>query len=211
MDRDRKIVYWNHGAERILGCLRQRVTGRYCGDNTLAHCDERETQLWGDACPSIDCMRDGQPREAAVYLRHRAGHRVPVYVRAIPLRDPAGAGGYFKDPTGASKMVGTDMQGAGESFALSREDMPKLKEELQKARRRIDDVDKLRDQIEMTVTAEGLRIELPEAEPGTFFETGSPVPSANGRELLIALAGELGALCRSCQPSATANAAEPRA
>jgi len=36
-------------------------------------------------------MRDGQPREAAVYLRHRAGHRVPVYVRAIPLRDPVGA------------------------------------------------------------------------------------------------------------------------
>jgi chemotaxis protein MotB len=103
-------------------------------------------------------------------------------------------GGYFKDPTGTSKMVGTDMQGAGESFALSREDMPKLKEELQKAIRHIDNFDKLKDQIEMTVTAEGLRIELLESEPGTFFESGSPVPSANGRELLIALAGELGKL-----------------
>jgi diguanylate cyclase (GGDEF)-like protein len=39
----------------------------------------------------MDCMRDGQPREAAVYLRHRARHRVPVRVRAIPLRDSAGA------------------------------------------------------------------------------------------------------------------------
>ena len=103
-------------------------------------------------------------------------------------------GGYFKDPTGTSKMVGTDMQGAGESFALSREDMPKLKEELQKAIRHIDNFDKLKDQIEMTVTAEGLRIELLESEPGTFFESGSPVPSANGRELLIALASELGKL-----------------
>jgi chemotaxis protein MotB len=103
-------------------------------------------------------------------------------------------GGYFKDPTGTSKMVGTDMQGAGESFALSREDMPKLKEELQKAIRHIDNFEKLKDQIEMTVTAEGLRIELLESEPGTFFESGSPVPSANGRELLIALAGELGKL-----------------
>jgi len=103
-------------------------------------------------------------------------------------------GGYFKDPTGTSKMVGTDMQGAGESFALSREDMPKLKEELQKAIRHIDNFDKLKDQIEMTVTAEGLRIELLESEPGTFFESGSPVPSASGRELLIALASELGKL-----------------
>jgi chemotaxis protein MotB len=103
-------------------------------------------------------------------------------------------GGYFKDPTGHSKKVGTDMQGSGEAFALSKEDMPKLKEELQKAVRHLDNFDKLKDQIEMTVTAEGLRIELLETESGTFFESGSPVPSRNGRELLIALAGELGKL-----------------
>lgn len=46
----------------------------------------------------------------------------------------------------------------------------------------------------MTVTAEGLRIELMESELGTFFESGSPSPSANGRELLVALAHELGNL-----------------
>ena len=103
-------------------------------------------------------------------------------------------GGYFKDPTGNSKKVGTDMQGSGEAFALSREDMPKLKEELQKAIRHLDNFEKLKDQIEMTVTAEGLRIELLETESGTFFESGSPTPSPNGRELLIALANELGKL-----------------
>ena len=103
-------------------------------------------------------------------------------------------GGYFKDPTGTSKKVGTNMQGAGESFALSKEDMPKLKEELQKAIRRVDNFDKLKDQIEMTVTAEGLRIELLESEAGTFFESGSDTPSANGKELLIAIANELGSL-----------------
>jgi chemotaxis protein MotB len=103
-------------------------------------------------------------------------------------------GGYFKDPTGTSKLVGSDMQGAGESFALSRQDMPKLKEELQKAVRRLDNFEKLKDQIEKTVTAEGLRIELLETESGTFFESGSPIPTANGRELLVALAHELGKL-----------------
>jgi chemotaxis protein MotB len=103
-------------------------------------------------------------------------------------------GGYFKDPTGHSKNVGTDMQGSGEAFALSKEDMPKLKEELQKSIRKLDNFDTLKDQIEMTVTAEGLRIELLETESGTFFESGSPTPSPNGRELLIALARELGNL-----------------
>ena len=44
----------------------------------------------------------------------------------------------------------------------------------------------------MTVTAEGLRIELLESEKGTFFESGRPEPNANGKELLITLAHELG-------------------
>jgi chemotaxis protein MotB len=103
-------------------------------------------------------------------------------------------GGYFKDPTGTSKNVGSDMQGSGESFALSRDDMPKLKEELQKSVRQLTDFEKLKDHIEMTVTADGLRIELMEAESGTFFESGNPVPTSTGREFLVALAHELGKL-----------------
>jgi chemotaxis protein MotB len=103
-------------------------------------------------------------------------------------------GGYFKDPSGTSKMVGSDMHGSGESFALSKEDMPKLKEELQKAVRKMADFDKLQDQIQMTVTAEGLRIELLESEKGTFFDSGKPNPSANGKELLLTLAPQLGKL-----------------
>jgi chemotaxis protein MotB len=103
-------------------------------------------------------------------------------------------GGYFKDPTGKSKMVGTDMQGSGENFALTKDNMPKLKEELQKAIRKVSNFDKLSKQIEMTVTAEGLRIELLESEQGTFFESGDPKPNAAGVELLSALAGEIGRL-----------------
>ncbi len=103
-------------------------------------------------------------------------------------------GGYFKDPTGTSKMVGSNMQGAGEAFSLSRQDMPRLKEERTKAIRRIDNFEQFKNQIEMTVTAEGLWIELLESETGTFFETGKAIPSPNGKEMLIALAAELGKL-----------------
>jgi chemotaxis protein MotB len=103
-------------------------------------------------------------------------------------------GGYFKDPTGTSKMVGSNMQGSGEAFSLSRDDMPKLKEELQKTIRQIDNFESLKDHIEMTVAAEGLRIELMESEGGMFFESGSPAPTQNGREMLVALSQELGKL-----------------
>ena len=90
VDRHRKIVYWNRGAERISGYLRQDVTGRFCRDDILVHSDENEAVLCGTDCPLAGCMRDGQPREATVYLRHQAGHRVPVRVRGVPLRDEAG-------------------------------------------------------------------------------------------------------------------------
>jgi chemotaxis protein MotB len=46
----------------------------------------------------------------------------------------------------------------------------------------------------MTLTPEGLRIELLETETGTFFELGSPAPNGNGQELLSLLAEQLGKL-----------------
>ena len=46
----------------------------------------------------------------------------------------------------------------------------------------------------MTVTSEGLRIELLEAENGTFFESGSPHLSADGQEIVVVLAKQLGSL-----------------
>jgi len=101
-------------------------------------------------------------------------------------------GGYFKDPSGTSKKVGTDQRGAGQNFLVKKDDMPKLKEQLQKAIRKLDDFDKLKNQIQMTVTPEGLRIELLESATGTFFSSGSSQPNKDGGELLILLAVELG-------------------
>ena len=103
-------------------------------------------------------------------------------------------GGYFKDPTGTSKKVGSNMSGSGENFTLTKDNMPKLKEELQKVVRQVSHFEKLKNQIEMTVTAEGLRIELLESSSGTFFESGKPGLNDDGKELLIALAQELGKL-----------------
>ena len=103
-------------------------------------------------------------------------------------------GGYFKDPTGTSKMVGSGMIGSGDSFTLSKDDMPKLKEELQKQVRKLTDFDVLKNHIEMTITSEGLRIELTESESGMFFQSGKAQPTLSGREILVKLAEELAKL-----------------
>jgi len=103
-------------------------------------------------------------------------------------------GGYFRDPMGSAKNAGTNMTGAGVSLPISKDDMPKLKEELEKRIRQMTNFDKLQNQIEVKITPEGLRIELIETETGTFFSLGNAGPTSNGKQLLTLLANELGKL-----------------
>lgn len=103
-------------------------------------------------------------------------------------------GGYFRDPRGTAKEVGAKRNRAGTYFALKMEDMEKLKEDLLRSIHRLDPLDKLKDQIEITITQEGLRIELMESEKGTFFELGSAKPTPALVEILKVLSLEIGKL-----------------
>ncbi len=97
--------------------------------------------------------------------------------------------GYFKDPAGTGKFTGISKP---VTQPMSKDDLGKVKTELEKAIRQVTNFEKLKNHIELTVTSEGLRIELLESQGGTFFESGQPEPNANGRELLITIAEELG-------------------
>ncbi len=103
-------------------------------------------------------------------------------------------GGYFRDPNGTATKKGSSLEGAGENFTLTKDNMPKLKSQLEQKIREMTDFEKLKSHIEMTVTNEGLRIELMESASGTLFDSGSPKLNADGRELLVTLAQELGKL-----------------
>jgi len=100
--------------------------------------------------------------------------------------------GYFKDPRGSSTHVGTDRAGAAEAVALSRNDLHELKRQLEQQIAQQPALVKLQKQIEITITPEGLRIELIESRDGTFFESGSSVLNGNGHTLLMLLAHQLG-------------------
>lgn len=100
-------------------------------------------------------------------------------------------GGYFKDPTGTAKQVGSDQRGAAENFVLSQENIEQLKEQLPTAIKEVPKFDQLKNHIDITVTNEGLRIELSESTTGTFLESGKAKISEGAEELLIVLAEEL--------------------
>jgi PAS domain S-box-containing protein len=79
LDRDNRVLYWNHGAERITGYLAQEVFGRPFRED-LALCRDREGTVPEGACPLITIKQDGKPRECMIYVRHRDGHRIPVRI-----------------------------------------------------------------------------------------------------------------------------------
>lgn len=78
---DRRITYWNHGAERITGYSAGEVIGHSCAEGILRHVNEAGSQLCLHGCPLAAVMRDGRKRQANVFLHHKDGHRVPVTVR----------------------------------------------------------------------------------------------------------------------------------
>jgi chemotaxis protein MotB len=84
--------------------------------------------------------------------------------------------------------------GSGSGISVSKDDMGQLKDKLQGAMSRMPEFQQLKDQVAMTVTGEGLRVEMLETEQGMFFESGSARPSHTGEELLVLLAKELAAL-----------------
>ena len=102
--------------------------------------------------------------------------------------------GYFRDPNGTAVQKGSDRAGSGENILLNKQDMTKLKAVLEQTIHHVDNLDKLKKQIEMTITPEGLRIELMEDPHGTFFETGSTQPTPVLVSILKVLSAQLGPL-----------------
>src|SRR5579863_7077337 len=106
--------------------------------------------------------------------------------------------GYFNDPKGTATLMGTTMTGTGETVtAASADNMQKLKEKLEQEIKAKADLKKLSKQIEITITPEGLRIELLEDKNGTFYQSGSARLSDSGQELLALLGAELKTLPNS--------------
>ncbi len=90
VNRERKVLLWNDGAERITGYLRHEVIGRSCLDCLLLYCDENDVLLCGTECPLAKSLRDAKPWQTDVFLRHKDGLRVPVHLNVSPVRDPDG-------------------------------------------------------------------------------------------------------------------------
>ena len=120
--------------------------------------------------------------------------------------------GYFNDPKGTSTLMGTTMSGTGNGSTpapdQNQKQLQELKEKLEQEIQARKELEKLNKQIEMTITSEGLRIELLEDKNGTFYQSGSAKLSPSGQELLALLATELKTLSNQLQIEGHTDAAQ---
>ncbi|MEI6055753.1 MAG: sensor domain-containing diguanylate cyclase [Lentisphaerota bacterium] len=89
-DTKRRILYWNKGAEEITGFSKEEVINSHCYDNLLVHVDGEGNNLCHGLCPLAASMKEGTCSKGEIYLHHKDGHRKPVLVRVVPIRDGDG-------------------------------------------------------------------------------------------------------------------------
>ena len=97
---------------------------------------------------------------------------------------------YFDDPTGYS-IRGHSGEARGGDSPPSQTDLEDLADDIREAMRAMPELGQLEKNVEISVTAEGLRIELLEDEKGVFFNSAQPSPTDRGREALLAIARQL--------------------
>ena len=107
--------------------------------------------------------------------------------------------GYFNDPKGTAAKKGSEGKPIPKEIKEVKEvkeskdtkKMDELKDELLRAIDDLNLLNKLKKQIEISLTEEGLRIELVEDEKGTFFESGSAQPTPALQQILKVLSDRL--------------------
>jgi diguanylate cyclase (GGDEF)-like protein/PAS domain S-box-containing protein len=90
VDRNGKILFWNSGAERITGHLRQDIVGHSALKDFLGHLDGDNNPVAGEVLPVSIVLREGKASVAQVSIRHKSGHRVLARLNAAPIRDSYG-------------------------------------------------------------------------------------------------------------------------
>jgi diguanylate cyclase (GGDEF)-like protein/PAS domain S-box-containing protein len=85
LDKDRRFVFWNKGAEALTGLEQGEVVGKQCPEDFTLLTDPEGKPLDVESCPVAASLRDGTNRSADLYIQHKEGYRFPAFLRVIPI------------------------------------------------------------------------------------------------------------------------------
>lgn len=83
IDDRRRIVFWNHGMQRLLGFTHDDVAGRSCA-SALAGTDSFGNRYCSESCPVLHIARRGEAvRQYRLNYRSKSGPFVPLDVSVL--------------------------------------------------------------------------------------------------------------------------------
>jgi PAS domain S-box-containing protein len=123
VDKTGRILFWNTGAEKISGYLRQEILGRSALHDFLGHLDPDNNPIDGELLPVSIALRDGKDNAAQVSIRHKSGNRILTRLHAAPIRDRVGrsdARDHFSGwhQRANSRYIGSDGPKSGRRFEI---------------------------------------------------------------------------------------------
>jgi PAS domain S-box-containing protein len=81
VDRERRVRFWNRGAEHLTGHLAHEAIGQDGTGHLLEPCDSQGRILSGDGCPVTATLTHGHAQQCTAFYLHKHGHRVAVRAR----------------------------------------------------------------------------------------------------------------------------------
>jgi PAS domain S-box-containing protein len=81
VDRERRVRFWNRGAEHLTGHLAHEAMGQDSTGRLLTPCDRKGHALRGEHCPVTATLTNGRAQQFFAFYLHKNGHRVAVSVR----------------------------------------------------------------------------------------------------------------------------------
>ena len=96
VDRERRIRFWNRGAEHLTGHIGHDVVG-HALETVVQACDRRGNALSGERCPVTMTLQQRQPQQCTAFYLHKNGHRTAMRIRTRPILEV----GEYGDAMGA--------------------------------------------------------------------------------------------------------------
>ncbi len=90
VDKNRRIIFWNKGAEEITGYKIDEVLGYRCSEDILNHNNENGIPLCQLGCPLVKSLNFGEVIKMKVYPLLKNGKRIPVMSHISPIKDGEG-------------------------------------------------------------------------------------------------------------------------